>query len=241
MTRLGPVDLCIVEQQPDAPAGLLAEWALARGHHVVTLRAPELGAGPWPDPTRFGAIAPLGAEHSVHASADRWIAPQIAFLREAHERGVPVLGLCFGGQALAAALGGDVRVAPEPEIGWLELESLDGGAVARGPWFAWHYDTFTLPPGARELARSAACPHAFRLGTSVGLQFHPEVTPAIVEGWLHGGRDTLAARRIDADALRAQTLAGAAQHRERAFALFDAIAAGWTNDRRTTVQSGERG
>jgi GMP synthase-like glutamine amidotransferase len=235
------VELCIVEQQPDAPAGLLAEWALARGHRIVTLRAPELGAGPWPDPTRFGAIAPLGARHSVHASTDPWIAPQIAFLRGAHERGVPVLGLCFGGQALAAALGGDVRLAREPEIGWIDLESLDGGALAAGPWFAWHYDTFTLPPGARELARSAACPHAFRLGTSVGLQFHPEVTPAIVEGWVHGGRDTLTARRIDADALQAQTRARAAAHRERAFALFDAISAGWTDVRRTDVQSDEEG
>ena len=214
------MELCIVEQQPDAPAGLLAEWARARGHDVVTLRAPELGAGPWPDPTRFGAIAPLGAEHSVHASADPWIAPQIAFLREAHERGVPVLGLCFGGQALAAAL---------------------GGAVGPGPWFAWHNDTFTLPPGAQELARSAACPHAFRLGTSVGLQFHPEVTPAIVAGWVHGGRETLAARRIDADALEAQTRVGEAGHRDRAFALFDAIAAGWTDVRRTSVRSGEEG
>jgi hypothetical protein len=55
------VDLCIVEQQADAPAGLLAEWALERGHRVTTLHAQELGAGPWPDPTRYGAIAPLGA------------------------------------------------------------------------------------------------------------------------------------------------------------------------------------
>ena len=231
------VHLCIVEQQADAPAGLLEAWAVDRGHRVTTLRAQELGAGPWPDPTRFGAIAPLGAEHSVHASPDPWIAPQIAFLRDAHEAGVPVLGLCFGGQALAAALGGDVRAAAAPEIGWLELEPLDGGAVAPGPWFAWHEDTFTLPPGAVELARSPACPHAFRIGASVGLQFHPEVTPEIVEGWVRDGRATLAANRIDAEAMRAQTRAGADAHRARAFVLFDAIAAGWP-DGRPNVQSG---
>jgi GMP synthase-like glutamine amidotransferase len=234
------MDLCIVEQQADAPAGLLAEWARERGHRVTTLHAQELGSGPWPDPTRFGAIAPLGAEHSVHASPDPWIAPQIAFLRAAHEAGVPVLGLCFGGQALAAALGGEVRAAPAPEIGWLELEALDGGAVAPGPWFAWHEDTFTLPPGAVELARSAAYPHAFRVGPSVGLQFHPEVTPEIVEGWVRGGRATLAANGVDAEAIRAQTRDDAAAHRARAFALFDAIAAGWT-ERPTTVQSGGAG
>lgn len=231
------MELCIVEQQSDAPAGLLAEWAVARGHRVVTLRAPELGAGPWPDPTRYDAIAPLGAEHSVHASPDPWIAPQIDFLREAHERDVPVLGLCFGGQALAAALGGEVRAAAAPEIGWLELESLDGGAIAPGPWFAWHHDTFTLPPGARELARSAEYPHAFRIGRSVGLQFHPEVTPKIVEGWVRGGRDTLDAHRIDTEAIRAETRAGATAHRARSFALFDAIGAGWGPGHRTDVQS----
>jgi GMP synthase-like glutamine amidotransferase len=234
------MELAVVEQQADAPAGLLAEWAVERGHRAVTLRAEELGAGPWPDPTRYGAIAPLDAEQSVHASPDPWIPPQVAFLRAAHEAGVPVLGLCFGGQALAAALGGEVRAAPAPEIGWLELEPLDGGVVAPGPWFAWHNDTFTLPPGAIELARSAAYPHAFRVGRSVGLQFHPEVTPAIVEGWIRGGRETLAANRVDADAIRTRARKDAAAHRARAFALFDAIAAGWTKGRPTNVQSGGR-
>ncbi len=231
------MDLCIVEQNDDAPAGLLAEWAEERGHRVITLHAAEIGAGPWPDPTRFGAVIPLGAEQSVERSADPWIAPQIAFLREAHDRGVPVLGLCFGGQALAAALGGAVHRAATPEIGWLELEPLDGAAIAPGPWFAWHNDTFTLPPGATPLARSASYPHAFRVGRSIGLQFHPEVTPAIVEGWIRDGRDTLSRERIDGDAIRARTRAGEADHRVRSFALFDRIAAHWTDDRRTDVQT----
>jgi GMP synthase-like glutamine amidotransferase len=231
------MDLAIVEQQADAPAGLLEEWAVERGHRVITLRAPELGAGPWPDPAEFGAIAPLGAEQSVHASDDPWIAPQVEFLRLAHARDVPVLGLCFGAQALAAALGGAVRRAGEPEIGWLELEPLDGRAIAPGPWFAWHEDTFTLPPGARELARTAACPHAFAIGRSIGLQFHPEVTPEIAEVWIRGGRDELATRGVDGDAMLEATRADADAARARSFALFDAIAAGWTSVPRTAVQS----
>jgi GMP synthase (glutamine-hydrolysing) len=234
--RAEPVALCVVEQQADAPAGLLGEWAAARGREVVTLRAAELGAGPWPDPGDFDAIAALGAEQSVHASDDEWIAPQVAFLRAAHERGVPVLGLCFGGQALAAALGAEVRVAARPEVGWVELEPLDGGGIPRGPWFAWHYDEFTVPSGASELARTASGPHAFRIGRSVGLQFHPEVTPGIVEGWVREAHDRLEAQGIDHAAMLAQARADADAQRERAFALFDAIAADWTHGRRSNVQ-----
>jgi GMP synthase-like glutamine amidotransferase len=232
------IDLCVVEQNWDAPAGLLGEWAQARGHRVITLRAQEIGAGPWPDPRQFGAIAPLGAEESVHASPDPWIAPQVAWLREAHARDVPVLGVCWGGQAVAAALGGEVRTADAPEIGWLELEPLKGCAIEPGPWFAWHGDVFTPPPRAVELARTGHCVHAFRLGRSIGLQFHPEVTPAIVDGWVKGGRDRLEASRIDIDALQARTVAEADADRRRSFALFDALSADWTDGRRTDVQSG---
>jgi GMP synthase-like glutamine amidotransferase len=94
-----------------------------------------------------------------------------------------------------------------------------------------------VPPGARELARTAVCPHAFALGRSVGLQFHPEVTPAIVEGWVRGGSATLAAHGVDGEAILERTRREAGADRQRAFALFDAIAAGWTSVRRTAVQS----
>ena len=53
----------------------------------------------------------LGSDRSVHASPDPWIAAQLAFLRAAHDAGVPVLGICFGAQALAAALGGRVNTS----------------------------------------------------------------------------------------------------------------------------------
>jgi GMP synthase-like glutamine amidotransferase len=229
------MDLAIVEQDQDAPAGLLGDWALERGHRVETLRARELGTD-WPDPARFGAIAALGSERSVHASPDRWIGAEVEFLRAAHEAGVPLLGLCFGGQAVAAALGADVGLAVRPEIGWLQLEPVDGGPVPPGPWFQWHFDTFAVPPGARLLARSPLCPQAFALGTSIGLQFHPEATPEIIGGWIRSGTDSLARNGIDAEALRAQTDAAGAAARERAYTLFDGIARAWTQGRRTSVQ-----
>ncbi len=217
--------LAVVEQQADAPAGLLGAWARARGLEVRTLRAPELGA--WPDPRTFAAVAALGSDRSVARSRDHWIAAQVAFLGDAHAAGVPVLGVCFGAQALAAALGAAVDLAPQPEIGWLGLREAD--ERLRGPWFAWHEDAFALPAGAEELARTAAGVHAFRAGRSLGVQFHPEVTPAIVEDWIAGDRGSLAAARIDPAALREETARRGPAARSRAFALFDQFAGSWTS------------
>jgi GMP synthase-like glutamine amidotransferase len=217
----------VVEQQPDAPAGLFAAWAAARGHGLDVLRAPAVRA--WPDPRGYDAVLALGSDRSVHASTDPWIAAEVAFLRAAHDAGIPVLGLCFGAQALAAALGGEVRRAARPEIGWIEVEAIDpaAGPIAPGPWFAWHEDTFSVPPGAHALGRSPAGPQAFARGVSVGVQFHPEVDEAIVERWVNDGRRQLAAVRVDEQRLLAETARCAPDARRRAFALFDDVARRW--------------
>jgi GMP synthase-like glutamine amidotransferase len=196
----------------------VGDWAAARGAEVDVLHAPVVSA--WPDPRAASAVVALGSDRSVHASKDPWIAAQLTFLGEAHAAGVPVLGICFGGQALAAALGGTVRRAAETEIGWIDVEGEDGYG---GRWFTWHEDVFDLPPGARELARAVSGPQAFAVGASVGLQFHPEVTPAIVDDWLVGARDAVP----DPEPIRVETAGTAARARERAFALLDRIAARW--------------
>lgn len=208
----------MVEQQPDAPAGLLGEWAAARGARVDVVRPPAVAE--WPDPHEADAVVALGADRSVHASTDAWIASELEYLGAAHAAGVPVLGICFGAQALAAALGGTVSRAAGFEIGWIDVQSDDGYG---GSWFTWHEDVFTPPPGATEPARGASGAQVFAVGASVGVQFHPEVTPAIVDEWLAGGRDAVR----DPEALRRETARRADAARERAFALFDRIAAGW--------------
>ncbi len=174
----------------------------------------------WPDARAATAVVALGSDRSVHASTDPWIARELEYLRAAHEAGVPVLGICFGAQALAAALGGTVSRAPAKEIGWIDVAGIDGFS---GPWFTWHEDVFTLPPGAEELARAASGPQAFAVGASVGVQFHPEVTTAIVDDWLADGRDDVP----DPEPIRSETAQRIAVARERAFSLFDGIAARW--------------
>jgi GMP synthase-like glutamine amidotransferase len=197
----------------------VGEWAAAQGAEVDVLHGPVVSA--WPDPLAASAVVALGSDRSVHASTDPWIAEQVSFLRATHDAGVPVLGICFGGQALAAALGATVSRAAETEIGWIDVDGDDG---YRGRWFTWHEDVFDLPPGATELARAASGPQAFAVGASVGLQFHPEVTPAIVDDWLAGARPDAVP---DPEPLRDETARTVDAARERAFALMDRIAARW--------------
>ena len=216
------MDLCIVEQNDDAPAGLLAEWAEERGHRVITLHAAEIGAGPWPDPTRYGAVIPLGAEQSVERSPEPWIAPQVAFLREAHERGVAMLGLCFGGQALAAALGGRISAAESPAVGWFETRTSAPDLVSAGPWLHFNMERFAVPDGATLVASLGESASAFSLGPHLGLQFHPEATPALAGRWADHYTEWLGAHGLTPAGIRDQARAQENAVGPRAFALFDA-------------------
>ena len=172
----------ILQHEEGGPPALFAEWCERRGIAYVVRRVWEDGlpaeaAGlPW--------ICALGSDHSPGApGAPPWVEEEVAFLRKALDAGVPVLGLCFGGQALAAAAGARIVPADPPEVGWMEVETIDPDRIPAGPWLHFHYDQFTVPPGAGELARSAAGPAAFTLGRSLGLQFHPEGTPDIADAW----------------------------------------------------------
>jgi GMP synthase-like glutamine amidotransferase len=213
----------VVEHQRDAPAGLVEAWAATRAIELDVLRPAE--GDPWPRVGEHDAVITLGSDCSVERSSHAWIADEVAFLRAAHDARVPILGLCFGGQALATALGGAVGRAAHPEIGWCRFEAVDERFA--GPFFEWHDDAFTVPQGAEALARSTAGPQAFRHGLSLGVQFHPEVDEEIVEAWLDWGRDQLAAARLDQDAIRRESAALLDDARRRAFALFDLWAAAW--------------
>jgi GMP synthase-like glutamine amidotransferase len=200
------------------PSGLLGEWADRRGDELEVVTPPDVAQ--WPDPRGAAAVVALGADASVHASRDPWVAAQLDYLAGAHGAGVPVLGICFGAQALAAALGGSVRRAAETEIGWIDVEGEDGYA---GRWFTWHEDVFAPPPGATQLAIAASGVQAFSVGASVGVQFHPEVTTAIVDGWLADARGAVP----NPGTIQRETASVIADARTRAFALFDRIASGW--------------
>ncbi len=224
-------EILVLEHEADVPAALFADWARERGHALRTLAVPELER--WPDPRAFDVVVSLGSDASVHASPERWIAREIEFLRRAHDSRVPVLGICFGAQALAKALGGEVSRARRIQLEWTTLETHDRELIPPGPWLRWHEDVFTVPPAGRELARAGGAdgaggtPLAFMQGASMGVQFHPEVDAELADTWLETWRRRLLEHAVDDGELRRQVSLASPGAPARARDLFDRIAHLW--------------
>jgi GMP synthase-like glutamine amidotransferase len=213
----------ILQHGPTGPAGVLADWLRVRGLPFEVHRTWE---EPLPgDPRSFSFVASLGSEQSLAgrgADGPAWIGEEVAFLRRTLDAGLPVLGLCFGGQALATALGAEVQRAVRPEVGWLEIDSDDPDAVPSGPWLHWHWDAFAVPEGAIELARTPIGPSAFVAGPHLGVQFHPEVTLEIVDAWAQADPESLAEAGTTPEALVAEGRPVHERAAAQAHALFDA-------------------
>jgi GMP synthase-like glutamine amidotransferase len=163
----------------------------------------------FPDPTNYDVIVPLGARWPVYDEALQrtWVAAESQFVRDAADAGVAILGVCFGGQLLAKAFGGSVARSPAPEIGWYDVATDRSDLVPGGPWFQWHFDRWTLPPGATEIARTANASQAFVLGRALALQFHPEIDLKLLDIWLDDDRDgDVVGAGLSHDELRDRTI-----------------------------------
>ena len=179
--RPGPRRLLVVEHGRHAPAGLLADWAAARSLSIQTV---ALHAGDaMPAAPGCDAAVILGSELTAYDDAVPWLGGELAFIERMLAASVPVLGICFGAQALARVLGARLYRLPEPEIGWARVTSERPG-LAEGPWLSWHRDAFDLPAGAAQIAANEVCVQGFCYGPHAGLQFHPEATQPIAASWL---------------------------------------------------------
>lgn len=217
----GRLRALIIEHERATPGGLVYEWLEDHGAETEELRIDiddrEV------DPGDYDLLVPLGSEHPPYADHIPWIPREVELLRRAHETDTSVLGICFGGQLLARALGGRCYRADASEIGWLPVRSRDPELVPEGPWFQWHFDAFEPPPGATLVAESDVSPQAYTIGRSLGVQFHPEVTPRIMEEWVRVYAHELEEDGVDPSALLEETYARMESHRATSRRLLDAF------------------
>jgi GMP synthase (glutamine-hydrolysing) len=157
-----------------------------------------------------------GSMHVDQEDGHPWLAPEKRFIRDALDRGVPILGVCLGSQLLAEAAGAVPHRSREPEIGWYEIEITAAGEAdpVIGPLapsvelFQWHHYVAPLPPGAVELARTPLCTQAFRIEgkPAWGLQFHAEVTRENLWSWLdEWGSSEAVQTSLDPERIRAES------------------------------------
>ena len=152
------------------------------------------------------ALVVLGGPMSVN-DGHGFLEREKHLIGEAMSRDKPVLGVCLGSQLMASVLGQRVFRTPKAEIGWFAVRATaaaETDPLFRG-WteqtvFHWHNEGFQLPDGAVRLAESDAWGNqAFRYGDRHwGVQFHPEVTPAIITSWCEEDAACGASRELEA-------------------------------------------
>ncbi len=218
--------MIILGHHGSAPSGLLLDALKDRGLTWSTARPDR--AERLPQPSAVAAAVVLGSREHSDEKAPEWAAVETDWLRSAHETGTAILGLGFGAQTLATALGGSVKPAQKPARGWTEISTAAPELIAPGSWFTWADSEIENPPGAELLAHNDLGPQAFRAGDTIGVHFHPHLTPQIITEWVYAdaanGLDTqgileATAREFKAAAVAAHrlllTFASSAQRARR--------------------------
>lgn len=175
------MSILVLRHEPFEHLGHFAPILTSRG---IPFTYHDLG-----DPIPSGdppALLILGGPMSAN---DAVMAPELDLIRRALANNTPMLGICLGSQLIAKALGSQVYRNPALEIGWfpvhLTADPLFAGLASPATFFHWHGETFDMPNGAEHLAWSDRCRHqAYRYRDNVyGLQFHPEITPEMIDEW----------------------------------------------------------
>jgi GMP synthase-like glutamine amidotransferase len=227
--------ILLLQHDPLDGPGTLVEWAASRNHSVAICLICQ--GDPLPPLESFDLLVSLGGPMGSYEEAKHpWLVTEKEYLRQAVAAGKKILGLCLGCQLLADALGGRAFRHTCKEFGWQPIEPLPEGTTWFGTSdsfkaFQWHGDTYSLPPGAVQLARNGATQQqAFLLnGHSgspvIGLQFHLEWTEVMArEALAEPGVAPTASPSVQTpeEILSDLSLFDAARH--RFFALMDRLA-----------------
>lgn len=188
-----PCLITVIQHDDDVPLARFENWLAADGD--IELRV--VYGRTTPIPTEAGdALIVLGGEANAYATEKfPHLGPTRALMRTSMDEGLPVLGVCLGAQLLAVETGGRVTVGhPDGrEVGPVDVTWEEGAATdpVLGPLATastrvaeLHSDAITeLGPDATALGRSERYLQAFRVGSALGVQFHPEVAPEQVGAW----------------------------------------------------------
>ena len=189
--------IAVFRHAPTEGPGYLGNFLTQHGltWQLIAIDAGDAVPG---NPHAYAGLVFMGGPMSVNDDLP-WIPAVLSLIRAAVAAEVPVLGHCLGGQLIAKALGGVVTRNPIKEIGWGAAEVLDNdtarawfGDTHQFEAFHWHGETFSLPPGATPLLKSAHCANqAYALGPHLGLQCHVEMTADMIQNWCDVGLDEI--------------------------------------------------
>ena len=186
----GGMRIHVVADAADNDGGYVTERLLERGAEIIEVDRDALPKYDSLDGSDLVLL--LGSDRSAHER--KWagvVLQESAFVRDALKAGTPVMGICYGAQLIARALGGTSWRADAAELGWARVDTTDARLCPEGPWGQMHNDVFAPPPTSRVLGTSWRGPQCFTDDShgarSIAWQFHPEVTPTTYERWVSEG------------------------------------------------------
>jgi GMP synthase (glutamine-hydrolysing) len=190
-----PRDVLMIVHRREAQPGNVGHWLRAHGYRL-DIRCPRFG-DPLPQTLeRHAGVVVFGGPMSVN-DPDDYIKREIDWLSVPLRENKPYFGICLGAQMLAKHLGARVGFHPDGlvEVGYYPIEASDQGRALL-PWpshvYHWHCEGFDMPSGAVRIACGSAFENqAIRYGPAYGVQFHPEMTLAMIYRWT-----TVAAHRL---------------------------------------------
>ena len=210
-----PVRALVVGNRGDDDAGFVGDRLSFHGFEF-DCRSREMPGALATGAENVDLVVLLGSDWSVYdPSVGPEVRAELSLVQRTQARGVPMLGICFGGQLVSKALGLAVEHAPIAEIGWHEVTSEGPGLFASGRWFQYHLDRWSDSSEHPAFARSMNAPQAYWYGRTLALQFHPEVTEQTVERWCGEGHQALNALGVDLGQVLSETaqLIGESEHR----------------------------